>query len=347
MKYLCILFALCTHVTFAVNLGNEDSKYRQFKDGESKYLDEIGFDNPNESQTILSDYYYYYKSNTAKIGVLDSGFYFDHEEIKNTVNKGTSKKGSHGTFVASIISGEAGNGKWFRGIVDPKYTYGIYPLDKGSDIKIIEDFIISLCPAFDVFNLSFELSEKSYSRNPSNYDKDDHLEFMQKWRKIFNDPECKNTMFVLAGGNEQRDAIDSNGAIHYIKHKFDNNITYSRLNNVVVVGSYHNGIINNNYGESIDIYAPDNFYGPSNVVNGVSKYYTGPQSGSSISAPQVTATIGLILKQINNDPVKIKSYLLDKANVSTITSTDSFTRPKLNIYKIIEKLNQDMRQNIN
>lgn len=342
MKYLCILLALCSHVTFAVNLGNEDSKYLQFKDGESKYLEDIGFDSQNTHQTILSDYYYYYKSNTAKIGVLDDGFYFDHEEIKNTVTKGTNRKDAHGTFVASVISGEAGNGKWFRGIVDPKYTYGIYPLDKGNNITVIESYITSLCPYFDVFNLSFELSGKSYSNNPSNYDKDKHLEFMQKWRNIFNDPECKNTMFVLAGGNEQRDSIDSNGAIHYIKHKFDNNITYSRLNNVVVVGSYHNGTINNNYGESIDIYAPDNFYGPSNVINGVSKYYTSPQSGSSISAPQVTATIGLLLKALPRDPVKIKSYLLDKANLSTIRSVNNFTRPKLNAYKIIEKLDQDM-----
>lgn len=41
------------------------------------------------------------------------------------------------------------------------------------------------------------------------------------------------------------------------------------------------------------------------------------------------------------DPKLIKSYLLDKADLQTLTDINGFTRPKLNTYKIIDKVYQD------
>ena len=75
MKYIFILLILCTNVIYAANLGNENNEYLLFEDEKSKYLQDIGFDNQTSRNTILADYYYYYKSNTARIGIFDAGYY--------------------------------------------------------------------------------------------------------------------------------------------------------------------------------------------------------------------------------------------------------------------------------
>lgn len=342
--YIFLIFIFISFNTNAKFLGNDgeiyNQPYIQFKEGFNKYLHDIGADsNSLGNQTLQNEYYYFYKAIYAKIGVFDAGFYFEHEDLKNILSKGTNRKHYHGTLVSGIIAAEAGNNKGYRGIIEPKYIYGLSYLDQGSSWSNISNYIKSLCGSLDIFNISLDVENTSFRQSGENYDEIKHIKNINKWRTLINSPECKNSMFIIAAGNSNVDAKKDMGSLHYVHE--NNIIKYKPLDNIIIVGSIKNGIISENYGESIDIYAPDLLAGPYKYENGDSSY-TKYQSGTSYTAPQVTATVAAVLKSfINMNPKKIKQYILNKAQLNTIQDVNGYNRPILNTYQIIDKVYQD------
>jgi subtilisin family serine protease len=326
--------------SIAYNIGEEGEDYRSFNRGYNEYMHLIGADsNVLGNNTLHDEYYYFYKALYSKIGVFDMGFYFNHEDLINVLKKGTNTVNYHGTLVSGIIAAESGNQKGFRGITQPKYIYGLNYLDKGRSWSDVSKYIKSLCSAFNIFNISLDVANTSYRQSGNNFNMVKHIKNIQKWRVLISSPECNNTMFVFAGGNSNVDAKKDNGAIHY---EYNNSITrYKPLDNVIIVSSYKDGIISQNYGNSIDIYAPDFLAGPYKFESGNSTY-TKMQSGSSYAAPQVTATVSVVLKSfISMQPKKIKEYILNNHYQETITDVDGNIKPMLNTYQIINKVYND------
>jgi hypothetical protein len=340
IKYFYLIILFLPLSSFAQFLTNEGPNYNHFNKGYNQYLHDTGIDsNSLGNQTLQNEYYYFYKTLYAKIGVFDAGFYFNHEDIKNTVKRGTNETHYHGTLVAGIISAEASNGKGYRGIIDTKYTYGLFHKEKGSSWSSINSYVKSLCGAFNIFNISLDLENTSFRQSGNNYNEIKHIKNIQKWRTLISSPECKNTMFVVAAGNSDVDAKKDMGSLHY--EYVNNSIVYNDLDNVIIVGSIKNGEISENYGKSVDIYAPDSVAGPYKHENGNSTY-TKYQSGTSFTAPQVTAAVGAVLKSyIIMKPKDIKEYILNKANLSRITDINGYSRPILNTYQIIDKVYKD------
>lgn len=294
--FLCLIFiVLTTFQIHADTIGEEGEYYNNFYKGRNLYLQETGVDSNISNHTVHSEYYYFYKSLYSRIGVFDAGFYFDHEDLKNVLKKGTNKIHYHGTLVSGIIAAEGGNEKGYRGIVEPKYIYGLNYLDKGSSKNSIKSYIKSLCSSFDIFNISLDLSDTSYTQRGNLYNEKQHVQAMEFWRDTFSSSECKNTIFVLSAGNSDVDAIKDVGGIHYIYDTVKNKSIYSPHDNIIIVGSHQSDTISQNYGESIDIYAPEKLGGPYKVENGKSTY-TRYQTGTSFAAPQVTGAIALMMK---------------------------------------------------
>jgi len=268
-------------------------------------MQDIGVDSSNTSaNTVHGDFYYYYVS-TARIAVIDGGFYFNHEELSN-LKKGTGKRNYHGTLVSGIIMAESNN-VGYRGIVKPKSAYGLYYQHYGSTVKQKASFIKAMCPSFDVVNLSVNLSNTAYKDKGANFDLELHLDAMDAYREVFE--ACSKTLFVLSAGNSDVDAQKENGGIHYTYNSSKNEASYDPLDNVIVVGAHQGGLApTQDYGESVDIYAPENVGGP--YKSGST--YTQNKLGTSFSAPQVTATAGLAFKSISlrGKPAKVKEYIL-------------------------------------
>lgn len=148
---------------------------------------------------------------------------------------------------------------------------------------------------------------------------------------------------MLSAGNSNVDARKENGGVQYVK--LNGEYTHIAARNIIVVGAIQGNEITQNYGESVDIYAPENVGGPYRVSNGTSLYSIN-KTGTSFAAPQVTGAAAMIQREIKNNPGRLKEYLTTKANLTHISkvkgsSTATASRPILNVYKIVEKVVND------
>lgn len=340
-KLIIVIIFLFT--SYSYSQSNEDTDKYTFETGKNEYMKIIGFDSDDNSDlTLLSQYAYFHNNPSVSIGVFDSGFYFEFDDLKNQISKGTTSIGNHGTLVSGIIAAEKDNGIGYTGIVNPKHIYGLNLKDKKnwSDRK---DYVIKLCPLFDVINISQNLSQKSYLHTGDNYDEELHLRIMREWRSIFFSKSCSDTTFVLSAGNSDVDAKKENGGVHYVKNYSLGEFEYRPLDNVIVVGSIQGDEITQNYGESVDIYAPENVGGPKKVTSSGTSIYSIENNGTSFSAPQVTGTIALIHREIRKNPKRLKEFLLYKADLNNISkvrgkSNPTTARPILNIYEIVKEV---------
>jgi hypothetical protein len=342
MKKILLATLLLTQSNLSLAESNEGSNEYTFNHGNNEYMHTIGFDSKTSNYTVLNKYPYYHHNTTVMVGIFDSGYYFNHEDLTNTLTSGTSREDMHGTLVAGIIGAEKDNNLGYTGIIKPKKMYGMSYYHKPSS-NDKRSYVKSLCSYFDVINISQTLSRTAYRVSRSNYNDEIHLISMNKWRDIFLSPECINTTFVISGGNSKVDARKENGGLQYIK--VNNQYIYSSAPNIIITGAIQGNEITQNYGESIDIYAPENIGGPSIVSNGIS-LYTKSATGSSITAPQVTGAAAMIQREIKNNPGRLKEYLTTKVNLTMISkvkglSTATTSRPVLNIYKIVEKVVND------
>ena len=271
-------------------------------------------------------------SGEVAIGVVDGGFYTNHEDI--TIKDGNLvapiKKHSHGTAVVSIIAADTNNTKGITGI---NWKSAVV----GSLFKDLEDNI-SYEPAQYFANIFEESQDKdkvklvNCSFGPKTLYKtvEGAIEASIKQHDNTRKYKYKNKLFIFSAGNEYGDAKFGNGSLHD-----DGFGTYESINdNILIVAAVlKDGTLPcySNYGETVDIAAPTAMKTAKSVFDNKSTYHiienpqyygtdntksrtslTGVFNGTSAAAPVVTGVASLIYS-LNPDftPQEVKKILLD------------------------------------
>jgi hypothetical protein len=311
-----------------IALPNDDvSGY--YDNGDNWHLENIDILHAWEISTGSSD---------VAVGVVDAGFYANHEDltIKTANNYSKGIKDDHGTAVASIIGADTNNGK------------GITAINWSSPlvVSIFKDYDanISYRPENyfrDIFELSADhakvkLVNCSFGPPPdenAQKENQDMLKITQKYR---------DKLFIFSAGNYHNNSKLTFGALHLNKN-FENR---TKKDNILIVAALlKDGTLPyySNYGKTVDIAAPTSmktaksvkmggsggkeslyhsseksFYGTDHlddweVVDGwwVSKSF----NGTSAAAPVVTGVASLIYS-LNPDftPQEVKKILIDSAS---------------------------------
>lgn len=277
------------------------------------------------------------------VAIIDNGFDLNHPELKgkrivkpyNVINKNTTVYGNnviqHGTHVASLAIGIAGNASGASGIA-PNCSF--MPVQIGSESEflsstdIIDGVLYALNNGADVINMSLgkmfgpELKRKP----PSELDKiikESGKDEEQFWAELFALAEQKNTLLILAGGNENLliglDPMQRSP---------------STLKVVALDQNFRKATFSN--------YCKDCFGSPSFIsAPGVAIYSAVPgnaympMDGTSMAAPIATGAIAL-MKSVNP---RLKNKELLKVLFETAKpSTDRSIPPLLQIDKALLKI---------
>ena len=269
----------------------------------------------------------------VKIGVVEMGVdynqkdfaeYEKYEENRNLnnirlfANSGSVNdeyKGEHyykhGTNVTGIIAATLGNGGMAGLLQAVSGAHGGFDINvKGSyDIhKLFESTLKIMDDGYQVINWSFGIHKKG-AKNNIGEDVDEkanvkdektfnrfHMAATDLIRKIESDPKYSNVVIVAAAGNGSADAGDTN--VH--------SPSSIKSDHLIIVGSHNDNPLYisqayfSNYGDRVDISA----------AGWVTDYAGKYASGTSYSAPLVTATVALMLS-IDPDlkPKEIKEIL--------------------------------------
>lgn len=359
---LTVIFQKNTAIAGQANIFGEDPYYSTKKDN-IPYFDDL------EMEKIYT-YYPNVTKTDAKILILDSAFYPDHQDygingeagpVKYYHKHKSGKKTSHGTSVAGVIASKIGNNIGYRGLIESNTIH------KGSFIKsckskIEEDqddchseFIDYLIKKeqYDIINISQLLGYYNYGKYVQRVDNhslsdyiesesDLHLTTIQYYRNIFS--KYPNKLFIIGAGNSKISSVYENGAIH-----FDSKNRYRPLANVIIAGAYQvkNRVkkLTRDYGLGIDFIANEKMsiaeYHPTD-----SNYYDDGISGTSLTTPQVTSVAAMIFdtcsKMQGNNITSIK-MVMNNSEFDTITQ-DGKTYKILNAYKAVKKATEICNQ---
>ncbi len=225
----------------------------------------------------------------VKIGIIDSGINYGHEDIDSSkiVNRynvfddsdDVADEYGHGSFVSGIIGADTNNGIGVAGIAD-QAGIAMYKIFNGKTTtldKLLVGFDKAIADGCDVINMSLGVAQKDINQA-----------IINQFQSMVNKAVKKDIIIVAAVGNN-----------------YDSTINYpAACENVIGVGSV--GKTNNhssfsNYNESVFVVAPgeslaSTWYGASNSY----KLAGSGSSGTSFSAPLVTAMAALA-KQINKN----------------------------------------------
>ncbi len=114
----------------------------------------------------------------VNVGVIDGGFYTDHEDYNNLISfpnelyqNGNDSTSSHGTHVAGIIGAAANNGKGITGLLwDVNILGAGYKVGSGSSIDIIVAAVTAVVESgAKAVNLSIGLTREGTSAQPNPY----------------------------------------------------------------------------------------------------------------------------------------------------------------------------------
>lgn len=249
-----------------------------------------------------------------KVAVIDSGIEVAHSDIgygsntysnvslteganyTNGSNTHISPVNSHGTNVAGIIGAKTNNSKGIAGICGGNNSSGVtmipYCVTNGEPIantNVRTAIYDAIDAGVKVINMSLRLSE-DYATNAC-------LDY------AYNHNVC----IVCSAGNNE------NGGTSGIYYP----ASYSKTIAVGAKDSTNARWINSQYGQGLDLVAP----GVTIKTTDINNSYTNLDSGTSLSAPQVTGTIALMLS-VNPllTPDEIKSVLHN-----TCTKLTSYT----------------------
>ena len=273
----------------------------------------------------ISDSLTYYRGDSIKVGIIDSGINYDHEDFKeNSVTKvkGQSKgytystnwtiytassngysciddSHGHGTNVAATVAA-AINGIGGLGLAPnvELYVYKVTNTENGYEFGAIQLALNdAVTLGLDVVNMSFQSYEKAVSYGTQSMGASSGCSTILS--SYLNYAYNHGVTLVGAAGNFN------------INEK-----SYPGSNNHVInVGSLNQTGTDkadfSNYGESIDLVAP----GYVNVAGRNSNSYYKDTSGTSFSAPLVTAAIALYKQQNPTaTPAEIEQALYDSCD---------------------------------
>lgn len=262
-------------------------------------------------------------SSSVKIAILDSGVYSDHPDIgygndgysnfSFTLGNNSTPTYYHGTFVAGIIGAKKNNSSGIAGICGGNnsqgatiISYKIGNLDP--DASIVDDAILdAVTDGAKIINMSFGITSSSAIEDAISY------------------AYSHGVTLVASSGNDYQ---------AFIKYPASNS-------NVIAVGATDSTNLRapfSNYGTELEIVAPGtDIY--STCLSGCSYYYS---SGTSFAAPQVSATIALLLSIDSIQPDSIRAILKRSATkISSYTFNNSGWNQEvgyglLNVYEALK-----------
>lgn len=253
------------------------------------------------------------KGENTSIALIDSGIDINHPILKNNINL---KKGKNYTSDKLDYNDEMGHGTSVAGVlvsIAPNTTitpYKVMGEESGESIWVIKAIIDATNDGNDILNLSLGTYK---SKN----NKEDKI-LIKAYERAVKYANKHESLVIAAAGNASKNLDESkkNGEI-YLPGGLKNVISVSSSNNIGELSSY------SNYGKNIDFSANggdlDENYDvtglilttfPTNKQNnlvdqiiGIPAGYT-LSYGTSLSAPQVSATSALIISEYNRHHAK-------------------------------------------
>ncbi len=255
------------------------------------------------------------------IGILDSGFYYNHEDIMGRFSTLLySGFAEHGTGVAGTIGATSDNQIGMSGInhLSP-IAAGLYY--KPSYLSLMQQKNIYGDKAVKVINNSYgAMGNNSGSMKKGIY-------FTRTYRSIAQ--QNPHILHIWAAGNDGADANTQNGALHLSSEGAMN-----KIDNIMVVaamGSDDSLHYYSDYGQTVDIAAPSEFLSLKNVTDTTSNYYSsdgtteygaagsGGFNGTSAAAPVVTGVASLIYSiNPNFSAAQVKDILIKSSTSNVI-----------------------------
>ena len=245
------------------------------------------------------------------IGVVDSGFDTEHEDLDiNVLNFTSNRKDNHGTHVSGIIGATANNNKGITGIAWKSKLYGVSTMNSSSNIAARD--------CYNAFRLLLDNGAKviNFSIANNSFKTDDEIKewsdaatnWIASYAETFNRDDF---IIVQAAGNKNRDARHSGFCASmntqlvqsYLNR---NNITsvYAKdvMSHIIIVGAVdkpQNGTYAmtnfSNYGDNVNIAAPGTDIFSTVVTGGMDGNYAHASwDGTSMAAPMVTGVTALV-----------------------------------------------------
>ena len=264
--------------------------------------------------------------NSIKIGIVDSGFDTEHEDLDITVlNSDVNSTENHGTHVAGIIGAKANNEKGITGIVWNSELYGVdikqtkkQEKNNISVIDIYEGIELALRNGCKVINLS-QGAKKALSNNFDDIYNIGGLAvvYVLSWEEELN---RNDFLIIQSAGNKNIDSTRNgyfcsitNEVIDKLFKEYDiEDYTYNDVyEHIIIVGAIeqdNNGYklcyqplfevnplysFDSAYGDYISVVAPGKKIFSTLTTGGLDGSY-GYGSGTSAAAPMVTGVAGLI-----------------------------------------------------
>ena len=299
---------------------------------------------------------WYYKDHfqEIKVGVVDGGFYTDHEDLDITVlNPEQNEKANkgHGTAVAAVIGANWDNEKGITGVMNQVDLYG-YATGEGENINgslIFEGINACLEQGCRVINLSLNKKTTKFDENEIN----GFIKYLIELRLLYG----PNFIIVESAGNKkEKDSAffaDEASEFSYFavtpaqvekmlqslsqdpgfleKYPEVVNLSPTDVTDCVLIAGgvtrtaeadNYSMAWGSNYGSEVSVCAPYNeVLTAKSVSGGVSKYAY--KDGTSFSSPIVAGIVGLVWS-INPDMTNT-----EVAQIITYTATSNIVDPNL------------------
>ena len=298
-----------------------------------------------EATDIRSAWGYKSLMSNIDIGVVDSGFDTEHEELRGKIvfpsgrEERRNRPNHHGTHVAGIIAAEQDNGIGISGIC-PESTLICVDWSPSTnqlwigDLEILNGFKNVVKAGAKVINFSVgssgSVSGNSY-KFPSIVKNFDALLYSYAMGKLLSNGYDFVAVQSAGNGNDEGYAIDAseNGVFCSINEKntflpFFDVKAEDLLNRIIIVGSAglsESGYVQSptsNIGNTVDICAPG-----IDILSCTNDNTYGRKSGTSMAAPVVTAIAGLVWS-VNPDLTgdKVKKIICESTKDEVLPSEE-------------------------
>lgn len=294
--------------------------------------------------------------NNIKIGIVDSGFDTNHEDLDlNVINPNENIKDNHGTHVAGIIGATANNNVGITGIVWNKELYCAdvqrTKKQKNKNISILnvyEGIETLLQNGCKVVNMSLISSEAPYYSIDDIFNSGEQAaSWLLYWEELLN---RKDFIIIEGAGNDHvncfRSGFFASITDASIERMFENQAEnvqkrYSKedvYKHFMIVGaiekpsSEDNYSLTYNYGENISVVAPGKEIFSTIISGGLDGNY-GNMSGTSMATPIVTGVAALVWSiNPNFSAEEVKQIACTSTNKTASSSNPNDSR---NSYPIV------------